>query len=246
MKDLNYKTEHHEIFTASEFDWPISWGEGDGSYDQLVPPDGLYTRERESLLFLHLRFPFNTFKQAEYVEINTSLPRLLQGSVEPDSDYKRFKRSPWRTTPGTLIGSGKVAVRYVDPASQAYVVRLLEPLEYLACIGWDITFCGQHYFSLESLESIPDVNPPFTIASYADLIGDMAGNAWSAYSYAAVRTALMATSGKFVPKTAPIEVSDDTGDAGDVEGKGVKGKDHVLERQDNSEDSSESDSSDSD
>ena len=40
------------------------------------------------------------------------------------------------------------------------------------------------------------------------MIGNMAGNAWSAYSYAAVRTALIATSGKYSPKEPPVEVDD--------------------------------------
>ena len=171
-----------------------------------------------------MRFPFDSEKQAEFVEINTSLPRLLASCVEPDSDYKQYKKSPWRTTPGTLIGSGKVAVRYAAPAGSKpdVVVRLLEPLEYLACIGWDITFCEQQFFNLKTLQKI---KPDCTVAEYADLIGDMAGNAWSAYSYAAVRTALIATSGKFMPEQGAVDVSGDAGEDGDQGGSKVKKND---------------------
>ena len=200
--------DHHEIFTASNFDWPVDWSSGSNEED--VPPDGMYPRERESLLFLHRRFAFCLENEAEFVEINSSLPRLLQGCVEQDSEYKKFKRSPWRTTPGTLIGSGKVAVRYAAPAGSkpAVVVRLLEPIEYLRCIGWDESFCESQFFNLRTLPSV-DITPPFTLASYSDLIGNMAGNAWSAYSYAAVRTALIATSGRYSPTEPPVEVDDE-------------------------------------
>ncbi|CAK0809841.1 unnamed protein product, partial [Prorocentrum cordatum] len=216
----NYKTDHHQIFTASGFEWPVNW---DGPRGADVPPDGLYARERESLAFLHWRFPFdvaNGAEYAEFIEINTSLPRLLQGCVEPDSEYERFKKSPWRPTPGTLIGSGKIAVRYAYDG--AIVVRLLEPVEYLRCIGWGSSFCEMQLFSQSAMHAL---NPPLTQASYADLIADMAGNAWSAYSYAAVRTALIATSGKYVPAQvvdlSSVDAADDVGASEDATKAGV-------------------------
>ena len=196
---------------------------------------------------MHERFPFDMKHKAEFIEINTSLPRLLQSCVVPDSEWASYKRSPWRDTPGTLIGSGKVAVRYVCSSSSPskVVARLLELLEYLLCVGWSTEFCEQNYFTLDTLGDamIDPIKPHerLNVATYADLIGDMAGNAWSAYSYVGAQVARMAVSGKFLANADVIQVSDTEGqgaqDTQDLDNGGGVAADSSSSSDGNSSDS---------
>ena len=88
-------------------------------------------------------------------------------------------------------------------------------VEYLACIGWSPDDCEKNFFELPQEVGL-------TTQEYCDLIGNMAGNAWSAYTYAAVQMALMATSGKYVVATLGVDAPDD-GDHGVSEGVGDEG-----------------------
>ena len=118
--------------------------------------DGMLPREREVAVITDLLWPARDDDDTmHFMDVNPTLQRLVQHYL--DDEGKAIPgRGPWHEQPGTLVGSGKVVVRY-KPVPQRpghnHDMRLLEAFEYMRMIGWDDSFWSQDvsYTSVKEL-----------------------------------------------------------------------------------------------
>ena len=122
----------------------------------------------------------------EFIDVNPALSRILKSHVDDDSHAPNRLSSPWRKSLPTLTGSCKVVVRWLSPDG-IIQLRALEGWEYFRLIGWDDSMW---WVSRQPrAEERPD--------DYADLVRNMAGNAYSFFHYAPWMLATIATYRKF-------------------------------------------------
>jgi hypothetical protein len=168
-------------------------------------------REQEAVIFLAHVFPFDKDSPGpmmiESLDINPTLVRVCNNCFEESEGggvmfSGAIKKSPWKRIPPTLAGSVKLVVRHWDDASQSILVRCVDAHEYFRLIGWDI--------------SMFKARGPFTAVGGFDdieLLANMAGNAWSAFQYAGIFVAHVATAGKF-RKEKPFDDNSQGGASG--------------------------------
>ena len=137
--------------------------------------------------------------EIDFVDINKSLSWLsksltLGPVLDPDS-------SPWKNTCPTLVGSGKIVLRYCDPLRvvaggglAGYQVRALESFEYMRLIGWGdeewVTQDGDAGWRRRITDSEDEHD-------FSELLANLAGNAYSVFHFGPLQMALLATYGKF-------------------------------------------------
>ena len=109
QEPAEWKLDHKRVCASFDITWPCVCTDSQVSFAGMLP------REREATIILDELWVATA--ELEFVDINTNLQRLLQGSlrevVSHDSDgedlvHKKLGRSPWRSSPPTLVGSGKV------------------------------------------------------------------------------------------------------------------------------------------
>ena len=138
--------------------------------------------------------------------------RVLAGcfTMSADQPPKAVPKrtGPWMTNPRTLTGSMKMMTRYVL-TSGVQVVRLVEPLECFAMMGW----CGNTWSATAKedwasdlarvvVESSPVAKGMHVGADMQAQLGceplsDMSGNAWTLWHIGPVWLALLATWGRY-------------------------------------------------
>jgi hypothetical protein len=190
-----YRLEHSMIFRAAGYAWPppnpMDIGEG-----FQFKTAGLSRRSIECLHFLSKRFPPSN--RIEWYDANVGLSASLSFKIDTplkDEDLK----NPWRSFCQTIVGSSQMVVRINTP--DVKVLRLLEPFECLALIGW----CASFY-------SVGHPMPNVQLAS------SLAGNAFSGFAMYPLLTSMMAIVGHARTVSAGIaeHPSDDSdGEAAD-------------------------------
>ncbi|CAK0796844.1 unnamed protein product [Prorocentrum cordatum] len=206
----------------------MEWPPAPAEVAEAIRIDGMWPREQELCFFVNKVWPpcMSSGKDgAGYIDLNMSMMRLLTGCIDYDFEGKPdekfpLKKSPWKGSPMTLVGSMKLAVRYFNSACNRFVVRLAEPIEYLRGIGWHESFCRTNFFKVPD-DMDDGKRAEMTEVQYGELIANMCGNAWSGFTYSAVQTALVATSGHFFSKigrssrapAAPAPADDDSDEA---------------------------------
>ena len=138
---LNWKCKHMEICENNKLRWPIDLASV--PTPSFISYEGMLPREREAVALLDILWPPAHEEDLMYfVDINPTIERLCQRLL--DEDGKPIPGSgPWHETPGTLVGSGKLCVRYKPTPrleGHIYHIRLLEAFESMRMIGWDDSF----------------------------------------------------------------------------------------------------------
>ncbi len=142
----SWKVFHKGIFDAFKLPWP-------------APPTvktisniyngNLLPREWEACVFLDNVFPPELTKQRDgsataimqFVDINMDMARMLQlYFVDFDAFELKPGVTPWKNHPPTLVGSGKVVMRFFNTKDSSWAVRVLEGFENMRLIGWSDSF----------------------------------------------------------------------------------------------------------
>ena len=201
-EDQQWKHEHMVLFHLNGLAWPFE-------YDDLpvgnavVEIGGMFPREVEATVFLHLVFPFDESNTFEFIDINQTLPRHVKRHLDEDTSRpKEPATTPWRPRPPTLVGSGKLLVRYKNP-EQVLTVRLVECFETMRMVGWDDSM-----WKIGRCVSQDE--------TYPELISNMAGNAYSLFHFGPWMLASIATFGRFWDP----ELASGTRVAGDSDNEG--------------------------
>ena len=228
-EDMQYKTDHHKAFKRAGLEWPVFWE----TVESAAQPEGLLPREREVVHFLCTVFPFDASDSfVEFVDVNPTLAFIL-GQLGKDVDEDAPLKNPWRPHSPTLVGSSKIVVRYVCPFQGIVIARALEPVEYLKAIGWSESFCANWLFT------DPGEIQNWTPQTYGLLIANLAGNAWSGYSYAAIHLSLLATAGKYHSEQFDVqpETPRPEGDEGDAQPGSLSGSEKGADSSESESDS---------
>ena len=118
--------------------------------------------------------------RAEFIDINPTLTRIGVGN------HIAQRTSPWSKHPPTLVGRGKILLRYRPRHGKEQVThcRILEGFEYLRLMGW---------FDEQWTQVTDSVGVDFL-----ELLGNLGGNAYSAFHFGPSICALLACYGRFV------------------------------------------------
>jgi hypothetical protein len=189
-KDPEWKLEHKLLFKAHGIDWPANF---EGPECKGISCDGMLPREREAAAFCHIVWPPNTPVDLAFLDVNQSLGRLI-GSCLDDQSLAKPDSTPWRPRPPTLVGSGKVLARIPDKVGSGCHLRVLEGFEYMRLIGWADDCWQTPPADLDSRNS----------CDHAELLANMAGNAFTMFHYGPFQLALISTFGRFHDAFVPV------------------------------------------
>ena len=196
--NLKWKTDHHLTFPEHHLPWPVSKDE----LSAHISIDGLTDREAELTYMIHLVFQVNG--PIEFCDVNPDGERLLRPCFDWVTDgagvsHKQIKKSPWFLRPRTLTGGTKLVTRYMWDGD--YVVRCLEPTEMMLLMGWGVS----EWNAAAPRDWASGLGE--NVHVQAELLSNMAGNAWSLYAAGPIELALLCTQGKFFCDES-AEVSD--------------------------------------
>lgn len=125
-----WREDHCEAFRALALEWPPELPTAPFAFREMGPfmfmRGGLSDRQAELAFFLMVRFPFLGHHLTEFIDVNTSLGRLLQNG----------DNSPWRPTLPTVTGSARPVIRY--RAKGSIVVRPVFGFEAFQVMGWSL------------------------------------------------------------------------------------------------------------
>ena len=143
---------------------------------------GLFPRECEAAVLLHCIFVAKS--EHEFLDINQNIVRHVDSCI--DADTNSIKGSPWKSYPPTLVGSGKMMVRWTPPDKRSLtVVRVMEAIELARLIGWpDSMWTSRSPTSPLAQENL-------------ETISNMCGNAFSLFQFGPWQMATLATYGRF-------------------------------------------------
>ena len=153
--------------------------------------------------------------KCEFLDINPKVERVIQGRFEIDvNNMVVVKSSPWRSSPGTLVGTSKFVIRQIwqEEGSFKWNVRAMGAVEYMRLIGWDIDDWRPCH---STQERIGAMNP----VDWIELVAEMVGNAWCVFQYGPIRCALTATIGHFMKDGDGVEndtISEEESDSSDA------------------------------
>lgn len=176
-----FRDEHCELFKHAGLEWPPSLTEL-ALNNLRYKLGGLGERCMEVVYFMDQHFPPHgpllQTPQLEFMDVNSSLARLL--NWQPGSGEEKFAelRYPWCGSPRTITGQSKIVMRTAQ-AGVPSSVRLLEGWEVMALIGWSPNMWKK---------GGPFVQP--------EVMCNMAGNAFSGFAVGPVLVATLALMGR--------------------------------------------------
>ena len=176
-EDDDWPNVHEEAYSYGRVDWPPNTE----SIRDLLP------REAEVVYLANAMFPVQAGPKGyvwEFMDANHSLERTLRFPPARCPKTKEMKplRNPWKTVAPTFTAGSKIAARKwhvtgSDPTVCSLEVRRLHPLELMAMNGWGVSFWK-------------DSRNPFADSVSPEVVSDMAGNMWNAWSYMCIEMAL--------------------------------------------------------
>ena len=172
VHEPDWTIEHEQLFLLNNLLWPPS----DDLFKSILDNFG---REREAQLVYLADAVFKEveFSKTTYFDANHAANRVLKpddASTNVSLDVKL--RNPWRLHVPTLTCLSSIAMRTLLKDGSTCITRL-HALEQMQLIGWDKSmFRGQR--------------APWDHAT-PELLGDMAGNAWSAFAIAPLLVAVV-------------------------------------------------------
>ena len=166
--DASCKIDHQELYRERMIAWPPSKEDlRRVCGDESIVAYG--DRRMEALYYCSTVFKMPDDQQFQFLDINSSLTRLT-GISGLDQ--------PWKSgVMGTMVGSSSMVIRQRTQC-KAIKVRPLSGLEMMSFAGWHPTFY------IDGAPSATD-----------EVLGQMSGNCFNAFSFAALRTAVIAVCG---------------------------------------------------
>jgi hypothetical protein len=162
----NWKTTHEQAFLESGLTWPPNLTRGF--------LDFRIRREGEVAFFADTKFPAST-NEWQFFDALHSFERTFRWPCKPED-----LRNPWQRTMPTLCAKSSFVCRKKHTDGSVALKRLLG-LEAMRVIGWDKAFWKD---GVSPFSNDDRVTP--------DLLTDLAGNAWSAFSFPPVAIATFA------------------------------------------------------
>jgi hypothetical protein len=188
-KDPDWKLEHKQLFKAQGICWPANY---EASECKAISFAGMLPRECEAAVFCHIVWPPTTPAVLAFFDVNQTLSRLTQSCLNDDLG-KKPDSTPWKPRPPTLVGSGKVLARIPDLNGFGCHLRVLEGFEYMRLIGWADDCWRMPPAGLDSRNS----------CEYAELLSNLAGNAFTMFHYGPFQLAMLSTYGRFHSSLLP-------------------------------------------
>ena len=146
----------------------------------------------------------------EFVDINPCIDRLLDTAWEEKkcddgSIVLQIKKSPWRRwRPPCLTGKTKLVVRILKYDGDGNLIqtqlRALDGVEYFNIMGW-----SRSHWRKVTTDGVNEWNSGEF--SRTELLYNMAGNAFSPYSWIAVQMSTLAVHGHFLRQYAEEQES---------------------------------------
>ena len=199
-----WKSVHMNYYAGFGFEWPPSIG-----FAHHICLDGIRAREAEVVFLADAVWEME--HDQEFLDVNPKVEMTLQGCFKENLETGEFelKKTPWKATPRTIVGSTKLILRYhggppIHEGGEVVdkVVRAATGTEYLRLIGWDDM---QWVHPLDT-----SVEPP-AAHEFNEICSNVAGNAWSPWHFLPLKMATVATIGRF-GKTNAIDVEDEVSD----------------------------------
>lgn len=188
----DWKSEHKLLWEKFPDKIPGKWPLDMESWTEAVYVDhpafadirfhGFYPREAEAVVLLHCLFEPRS--KCEFIDVNPSLTRVVDTLIDSDSD--EIKGTPWRSTPPTLVGSGRLVMRHVRDGKLPPLIRIVESFELARMIGW-----------ADNLWSSKPTSSSEQTADGLALISNMVGNAFSLFQFGPFQMAILSTYGKY-------------------------------------------------
>ena len=184
-EDPGWKDVHYDYYVRLGVPWPPAMSEAPH-----ISIDGVRAREQQVVFLCDKIWPQADEVQHEYLDVNPKLEMVLQAFVATDQESGNLlpKKSPWRASPRTIVGSTKLLLRYKEGAGEPVVIRATEASEYMRLIGWD----DQQWSAPAPADMLA-----LDQQRYTELCANFAGNAWSAWHWLPLRMATVATAGYF-------------------------------------------------
>ena len=166
--DANFRDDHSAFYRVAGLKWPPPRS----ALEHLSTVE-MQERQIELAFLVDALFPrpddLNINAQ-EFIDVNQSACRLLDANPKTIVAKEEFKKNPWSLHVPTLTSSGTILMRWILPGEHKHVLRLVTPLETMALIGWTENMWAQG--------TLP------AIKSNRSLLCDLAGNAFSGFSFA--------------------------------------------------------------
>ena len=166
--DAQFRDEHSAFYRAAGLKWPPL-----RSSLAHVSVIDMTERHVELAALLDALFPRPETLDAgaqELADVNLSAGRLLDANAKTIASKEEFKKNPWTATIPTLTGSSVILMRWILPGGQKPVLRLLTSLEIMAVMGW-----SKGMWATGTSEALKQNR---------SLLCDLAGNAFSGFSFA--------------------------------------------------------------
>ena len=191
-----WKSEFKVLFHLSfgHASWPIEDFNDSPSWLRL---EGLLPREREMMFFLDKAFPppevlpDKRHTYFEFLDINCSIQRHVKAHVNQETGER--KGTPWTSNPPTLVGGGKIVMRFWVRAADAgrslgkfWQVRKFECWEEARLAGWDDSWWSSDVAYKSSWSH-----------KRAEVVSNLMGNMFSVFNYIPFFCALVSTAGKY-------------------------------------------------
>ena len=174
----DWESVHQELFLYGKVDWPPDVS---GLAD-------FRARSAEVIVFADAMWPVQIKDEWTFFDTNHDAKRLFRWplKVQKGNTMSSLK-CPWRTYIPTLTALSNIVARKLSWHGQEekLTLRRVHPLECMRVMGWDLEFFKESPFKFAKL---PSEEREHFLDS--DLLGDMVGNAWCAWTYTAIKIAL--------------------------------------------------------
>ena len=182
-----WESTHQELFLFAGIAWP----------PPIAELDEFRTRSAECVYFANYMFPETELDRWQFFDSNHDCKRLFRWprkekkkkKTDEDDGFTDLK-NPWRPFIPTMTALSNMVARVLrsddSGGEPKLTIRRVHPLECMRVMGWDLPFYAEGPFGTykvpgESKDAFID----------ADLLGDMVGNAWCAWTFAAIKIALV-------------------------------------------------------
>ena len=209
-----WKSVHMSYFAGFGLEWPPTLSDA-----KHICLDGVRAREAEVVFLADSVFEME--HEQELLDGNSKVEMTLQGCSKENLETGELevKKSPWKRSPRTIVGSTKLFLRYMRPVDDTVkkkkFVRAAVATEYMRLIGWDDA----------QWVRVPSKSPQVAIHECHEinkLCSNFCGNAWSSFHFLPLRMATVSTIGRFgkinsIPIASDIENVVDAGKEAEAE-----------------------------
>ena len=146
-------------------------------------------RSAEVVYFANYVWPAKELDKWEYFDTNHDAKRIFRWPLKPNKKGEMSKlKCPWRLYIPTFTALSNVVARQLHtvPGQDAILIlRHVHPIEAMRVMGWDL----EHYRD-GPFKWVHVPGDPKQVFLDADLLGDLVGNAWCAWTFCSIKIAL--------------------------------------------------------